>query len=193
MGPREHGFAFSRHEMPEFCVKVPQEKRRAQGTPGALAAPIAPCGNEESHTRFWSLQVKPHHRRSLRNGFGGLLRALPGVHDLLVTVALRSSSRDLAPAQGCQNHTPLPSAKQRSSARTNALALSCDHRIRTRRFVTIAIRPSHPGGIGRDNHTVLKNGRKISFQKAEILLDVAGKSIACGSHPPRQCRAAPSG
>ena len=37
------------------------------------------------------------------------LRALPGVHDLLVTVA-RGLLRDLAPAQGCQDHTPSSSA-----------------------------------------------------------------------------------
>jgi len=41
--------------------------------------------HEHSHHRF-----KPYHRHSLRNGFNGFLRALPGVHDFLVTVACRS-------------------------------------------------------------------------------------------------------
>src|SRR5579864_3083659 len=50
-------------------------------------------------------------RHSLRDGFNGFLRALPGVHDLLVTVASRDHHlAGLAPAQGCQDHTPSPSA-----------------------------------------------------------------------------------
>src|SRR5262249_43099258 len=40
----------------------------------------------------------------------GLLRALPGVRDLLVTVMRGSSPAHLAPAQGCQDHTTSPSA-----------------------------------------------------------------------------------
>src|SRR5579871_597945 len=39
--------------------------------------------------------------------FDRLLRALPGVHDLLVTVVRGSSSASLTPAQGCQDHAPL--------------------------------------------------------------------------------------
>jgi len=40
-----------------------------------------------------------------------LLRALLGVHDFIVTVACRSSSTDLTPAKGRQDHTTSPSAK----------------------------------------------------------------------------------
>ncbi|SRR5579871_654937 len=40
-----------------------------------------------------------------------LLRALPGVHDLLVTVARRSLPASLTPAQGRQDHTASPSAR----------------------------------------------------------------------------------
>ena len=44
------------------------------------------------------------------------LRALPGVHDLLVTVAREVVDfTRLAPAQGCQDHTTLPS--ERNAAR----------------------------------------------------------------------------
>src|ERR1700740_553381 len=39
-----------------------------------------------------------------------LLRALPGVRDLIVTVA-RNRLAHLAPAQGCQDHTLSPSAR----------------------------------------------------------------------------------
>jgi hypothetical protein len=38
------------------------------------------------------------------------VRALPGVQTFLVTVACRLSSAGLAPAQGCQDHTPSPYA-----------------------------------------------------------------------------------
>jgi hypothetical protein len=56
--------------------------------------------------------VKPYHRHSPRNGFNGFLRALPGVHDVLVTVigAMQSIVANLTPAKGRQNHTTLPSA-----------------------------------------------------------------------------------
>ena len=59
------------------------------------------------------------------------VRALPGVHDLLVTVACGSSSADLAPAQGCQDHTSSPSALRRSPR--------------------VAPRPSHPASYVRDD------------------------------------------
>jgi len=68
--------------------------------------------------RMKSIRVNHHRftgsrRLSPRNGFNGLLRALPGVHDFLVTVigAMQSIVANLAPAKGCQNHTTSPSAK----------------------------------------------------------------------------------
>jgi len=45
--------------------------------PGALLAPIALRATAED-TQAKSLQVKPRHRHSLRNGFNGLCRAHPG-------------------------------------------------------------------------------------------------------------------
>jgi hypothetical protein len=65
-------------------------------------------------------QVWPINRPSLRNGFNGFLRALPGDEFLFVTVAARinGSSRpgwaDRASARldtsnGCQDHTTSPS------------------------------------------------------------------------------------
>ena len=62
----------------------------------------------------------------------GFLRALPGVHDLLVTVAARSSPADLAPAKGCQDHTSSSVRKKRRSSRE-------------------ALRPSHPALNVRDD------------------------------------------
>jgi hypothetical protein len=52
-----------------------------------------------------------------------LLRALPGVRDLIVTVASQDRLRDLAPAQGRQDHTTSPSAANADqSARIRAPA-----------------------------------------------------------------------
>jgi hypothetical protein len=57
-----------------------------------------------------SPQVQPLHRRSLRDGVNAYIRALPGVRDLIVTVACKSSFANLAPAQGRQDHTISSSA-----------------------------------------------------------------------------------
>jgi hypothetical protein len=84
-----------------------------------------------------SPQVQPLHRRSLRDGVNAYLRALPGVRDLIVTVARQSSSAHLAPAQGCQDHTISPSAA------------NADHR---RAICASALRrPSHPAPRFRDD------------------------------------------
>src|SRR6516225_6825335 len=78
----------------------------------------------------------------------GLLRALPGVHDLLVTVAC-GLLRDLAPAKGRQDHTPSPSATCRAR-RTRCRV----HRIPLPTLVTIAKRPSRRRD-GADHHSDL--------------------------------------
>ena len=50
-------------------------------------------------------------RHSLRNGFNGLLRALPGDRALLPPSPLRSLLlKNLTPASGRQDHTASPSA-----------------------------------------------------------------------------------
>src|SRR5215470_16916321 len=56
-----------------------------------------------------------------------LFRALPGVRDLVVTVACRSSPANLAPAQGCQDHTTSPSA-----VIITRQSICCVHRIPSR-------------------------------------------------------------
>src|SRR5215475_8744699 len=92
-----------------------------------------------------------------------LLRALPGVHDLLVTVACRSSSADLAPAKGRQDHTTWQSAPAALVARAASV-----HRIPRPTLVTIAKRPSRGCGIGEHKHIFTKNGRKIFKTSAGI-------------------------
>jgi hypothetical protein len=120
---RRHTFAFPRRRTSEFCVANPRENRGRREC-RVFSCSRSPVCKSEKHT---SLQVKPKHRHSLRDGFNAYLRALPGVHDLVVTVACRSSPADLAPAQGRQDHTPSPSAT--CAPRRSALAASIASRL----------------------------------------------------------------
>ena len=86
-----------------------------------------------------------------------LLRALPGVHDFLVTVASRVILRDLAPAQGRQDHTTSPSASAALVARA-------------------AQRPSHPAPNTRDDREAplsrardgADHGSDLGFKSSEF-------------------------
>ncbi len=63
-------------------------------------------------------------RRFLRNGFNGLLRALPGEPGFLATIisAMRKSIvANLTPASGRQDHTASPSAPVSTKAKPAAL------------------------------------------------------------------------
>jgi hypothetical protein len=72
--------AFSRHPAPEFCKFIGPNKRRAQETPGARCT-RSPCAKGRKHTVVTT--GSPEHRRFLRNGFNGFLRALLGDRALL--------------------------------------------------------------------------------------------------------------
>src|SRR5262249_1911161 len=100
-GPRDswsHNSAFPRHgSRPSCCTDHPR-KTEGAGNAGCLAAPAASCAKGK-HTRN-SLQAKPKHRHSLRDGVNAYLRALPGVHDLLVTVACEIITRRLGTSPG---------------------------------------------------------------------------------------------
>jgi hypothetical protein len=118
-----------------------------------------PRVQQRKHTSS-SPQVQPLHRRSLRDGVNAYLRALPGVRDLIVTVACRSSSANLAPAQGRQDHTISPSAIVSHVRRYDRV-----HRIPRPTLVTIAKRPSRGGGMRRHNHDFQKNERTIFLRE----------------------------
>jgi hypothetical protein len=96
--------------------------------------------------------------------FDRLWRALLGVHDLLVTVALRSSSQSLAPAQGCQDHALLPYAGKpfvRAKDCTRCLASIAS---RAPRLVTIGRTPLFiEAGRVKENHDFTIFGSEISF------------------------------
>jgi hypothetical protein len=77
--------------------------------------PVAPAAwrAKDESTPAKSPQVQPDQSGLPRaNGFNGFLRALPGVHDLSVTVigATQSILANLTPAKGRQDHTTSPSA-----------------------------------------------------------------------------------
>jgi hypothetical protein len=129
-GRNKHTFAFSRRNPPEFCQELPALHQRAQGMPGA-GAPAA------ARVLVVSTRVSHHGhtgntRHSPRNGFNGLLRALPGDRALLPPSPLRNLLlRNLMPASGHQDHTTSPSASCRSSHGTR--------------------RPPHPASYVRDD------------------------------------------
>jgi hypothetical protein len=83
-------------------------------------------------------------------------RALPGVHDLVVTVARELSFAGLAPAQGRQDHTPSPYASMPLVARHESV-----HRIPLPTFVTTRT----PLMRRRDGREIIINSekRKIYF------------------------------
>jgi hypothetical protein len=125
---------------PELCRQhVPRKKQRARGMPGALLAPIALRANRK-YTQAEVTTGQAASRDIPRaSGFNGFLRALPGVHDVLVTVigAMQSIVANLAPAKGRQDHTTSPSA---SRAARQAAQPRPPHSNPT--LVTIAKRPS---------------------------------------------------
>src|SRR3974390_288898 len=75
MTKADHESAFSPRAAPELCIDALEE--RAQGMPGAYLHPQPRVQKRKVH-EHQSPQVKPSIRHSLRNGFNGLLRALPG-------------------------------------------------------------------------------------------------------------------
>ena len=94
------------------CAELRPSKIRGRRECRAPAAPAALCAKTRS-TQAKSLQVQ-HGQPGIprASGFNGFLRALPGVHDVLVTVigAMQSIVANLAPAKGRQDHTTSPSA-----------------------------------------------------------------------------------
>jgi hypothetical protein len=93
---------------PRFCEKQRPSKTRAQGRPGAGRTRSLVCS--EGSTRVIHHRLDRNIRPSLRDGVNAYFRALPGVRDLIVTVASQVILQGLAPAQGRQDHTISSSA-----------------------------------------------------------------------------------
>src|SRR3984893_3571010 len=82
-------------------------RQRAQGKPGVRCTRSLAC-NVKS-TRVSHHRSAETIRPSLRNGFNGLFRALPGDRALLPP-SFADCSTTLTPASGRQDHTTSPSA-----------------------------------------------------------------------------------
>ncbi len=101
-------------QMPRVLANFgPRKDQRARGNAGASGAPA----EEASCARIESTRVNHHRstgtiRHSLRDGFNGFLRDLPGEPGFLATIpsAMRSIVTELTPASGRQDHTTSPSA-----------------------------------------------------------------------------------
>jgi hypothetical protein len=122
--------------------KMSPSENRGRRESRVPAAPAASCAKCRKHTSS-SPQVHRDTRPSLRNGFNGFFRALPGDRAFLPPSLARIAPRNLTPASGRQDHTTSPSAI--SNARLASLSRP-PHPVPT--FVTIAIRPSDRDGTG---------------------------------------------
>ena len=103
--------AFSRHELPEFCVNLvalsPRRGRRENRVRAAPAVSCAKCTKESAHEHTGSAETL---RPSLRSGFTAYFVLSP-VTGFLATVAPAILTlQNLAPAPGRQDHTTSPSA-----------------------------------------------------------------------------------
>jgi hypothetical protein len=78
--------AFSRLDPPEVCPNVSRLEIRGRGECRMRAAPAVSCANGKRKAHEHTGSAK-NIRHSLRNGFNGFLRALPGVSGFLASVA----------------------------------------------------------------------------------------------------------
>jgi hypothetical protein len=104
-----HTFAIPRRVSPGVCVlPFVLFGKRAQGKPGARCTRGLACKivQKSAHEHTGSAEAV---RPSLRNGFNGFLRALPGDRALL-SPSLANESANLTPASRRQDHTTSPSA-----------------------------------------------------------------------------------
>ena len=104
--------AFSRRQMRPSCARIlhPSKNEGAGNTGCAAGTRSLACEMEKAHERSHR-SCSRNTRHSLRNGFNGLLRALPGDRAFLPPSPPRSLLlKNLASASGCQDHTTSPSA-----------------------------------------------------------------------------------
>jgi hypothetical protein len=131
--------------------KTTLEKHKGAGNAGCPLHPQPRVHCEKAHERS-------HHRftgniqHSLRNGFNGLFRALPGDRAFLPPSFSQDFSRqNLTPASGRQDHTALPYAENVN---------------RPARYAHLTLpRPSHPAPNVRDDRAyapLIKAGRPDS-------------------------------
>jgi hypothetical protein len=141
-------FAISRRVLARgLQIRVPR-KNRGRRESRVLAAPIARVHWWKAHGSHHSLAESA--RLSPRNGFNGLLRALPGDHALL-TPSPADNSAKLDVCVGAQDHTTSPYAAASSSSAEAPDAATFTASL-AQRVVTIAKGPS----CGRETGEVLE-------------------------------------
>src|SRR5262249_10815196 len=86
------------HLRPSFDNQSPSANR-GRREDRMLVAPAASCAVKKAHELFTTGSTGAT-RSSLRNGVNGVVRALPGVRDLIVTVARKSSPCALSTSPG---------------------------------------------------------------------------------------------
>jgi hypothetical protein len=131
------------HASELFDMNRPQ-KQRGRRECRVSDGPAAACATKStgvSNHRFTG-----NIRHSLRNGFNGVLRALPGDRALLPPSSVGRTT-NLTPASGRQNHTTFPSAIALFVCATNCAQRYRVHRIPLPTSVTIASRPSYRCGM----------------------------------------------
>jgi hypothetical protein len=154
----KHTFTIPRRDSPGFCRSSPAllEKRGRRESRVRAAPAVSRARRVKSaHEHTGSAEAV---RPSLRNGFNGFLRALPG--DRLSChrrFARQSALRNLKPAPGRQDHTTSPSAIARRSSK--ALPASTASRPT---FVTIASAP-HEERDGGSRKVICSNGKAENF------------------------------
>ena len=180
-----HSFAFSRPHAPEvLCgIRVPRVTEGA-GKAGRAATPQPRVGMKKPHELVTTGTA----------AFAGLpcamvydfLRALPGVHDLLVTVAC-GLLRDLAPAKGRQDHTPSPSATCRAR-RTRCRVHRIPSRVRGDRDPPlIGMECSdHRFDLGFQSTEFPKIGTAADWHDGQFAQNTHAQSLGC---LPLACRA----
>ncbi len=147
---------------PSCWNEPPSNQKRAQGMPDARCTRSRLCSKKH---RRQQLQVHRNNRHSLRNGFNGFLRALPGDHCLVATVARETRERlhDLSACVGA----PEP----------HDFAVRCSI-IRPRKKLRLTLpRPSHPIPNVRDDREPPLYGERDKRKEAT---DLGVRSIAAG-------------
>jgi hypothetical protein len=153
-GPFQHVEELSRISVrilaAEFA-RVVLDTKPSEIKEGAANAGQWPCPWPASKSKSWrqSPQVQPINRHSLRNGFNGVLRALPGDRALLPPSRASSSLAHLTPASGCQDHTTSPSASAPFVRTSNSCASPRRPSHPAPRFVTTRDPPLLPGQDAR--------------------------------------------
>src|SRR6266478_3934628 len=155
---------------PSYPNKPPSKHQRAQGMPDARCTRSRLCSKKStgvSNHRYAAIN-----RHSLRDGFNGVLRALPGDRAILPPSSVGRTT-DLAPASGRQNHTTSPSA-----CAVIRLMTCRVHRIPHPTSVTIASRPSSRERDERRKPLIWGPGKAKSFSRQDWTTQISLNRLA---------------